>query len=110
MPMKLDITCKMIELTNPLRAFVEEKIGSLDRGVPELKEGYAVVEIGKPSRHHKSGEVFYAEAMLKMGRATLRAESTHHDLRAAIVDVREALKAQLAKRKEKALARRTKKR
>ncbi|MEK7600459.1 MAG: ribosome-associated translation inhibitor RaiA [Patescibacteria group bacterium] len=107
--MKLDITCKMIELTSSLRAFVEEKIGTLDRGVPELKEGYAMVEIGKPSRHHKSGEVFYAEAMLKMGRTTLRAESTHHDLRSAIIDVREALKTQLTKRKEKSLARRAKK-
>ena len=98
--MKIDITTKNIDLDNPLRAFIEEKIGGLEHiigdGAPE-----AHVEIGKPSKHHHTGPIFYAEANVKLGGNLLRAEAKHLDLRAAIVDVKEALHLQITKFKEK---------
>ena len=98
--MQLDISTKNIELDDPLRVFVTEKIGALAR--PLGSEKFAVrVEIGKPSRHHRHGEVFYAEANLILGATVLRAQQSHHDLRAAIVDVRDELKIQIKKFKEK---------
>lgn len=98
--MKLDIFTKNIELDNPLRVFVEEKMATLARVVGQ--DAFSVrVEIGRPSRHHRSGEVFYAEANVRLGATVLRAEQTHHDLRAAIVDVRDDLKIQIKKFKEK---------
>jgi ribosomal subunit interface protein len=98
--MKIDITTKNIELDNPLRVFIEEKIGGLEHVIGD-STAEARVEIGKPSKHHQSGPVFYAEANIKLGGTLLRAEKQHEDLRAAIVDVKDALQIQIAKFKEK---------
>lgn len=98
--MHIDIVTKNITLDDPLSVFIEDKIGGFER----LVSGDAVeahVEIGKPSQHHRKGPVFYAEVNLKVGGAVLRAEATHEDLRAAIVQVKEELHAQLKKFKEK---------
>ena len=98
--MKINISTKNITLDDPLKVFVEQKIGSLDKylkGSPVQ----AQVEIGKPSRHHRTGSVFRAEANLKVGSKLMRAEAMHIDLRAAIVEVKDELQAQIKKFKEK---------
>ncbi len=105
---KLDIVCKNITLDEPLRVFVEEKMNALDKFIVG---GAVRVEIGKPSEHHRKGTVFYADANFKIGGKLFRAQSYHNDLRAAIVDVKEALQIELKKFKEKRkdLSRRPKK-
>ncbi len=98
--MTINIVTKNITLDDPLRVFVEQKVGSLERYV----KGTAVlanVEIGKPSRHHRTGPVFRAEINLTVGRKLLRAEATHEDLRAAIVEAKEELQVQIKKFKGK---------
>ena len=99
--MKIDITTKNIELDNPLRVFVEEKIGGLEHFLQDSGEVSARVEIGKPSQHHQSGPIFYAEVNLTISGHLLRAEAQHEDLRSAIVDVKDALQTQIKKFKEK---------
>lgn len=100
--MKISIYAKNIELTPAIKAFVEEKVGSVAKF---LKSGdgtlEAKVEIGKPSRHHKSGPVFYAEANVKAGKRIFRATCEHLDLYTAIDMVRDEVEAQLKKQKEK---------
>lgn len=98
--MKIDITAKNIALDDPLRVFIEDKIGGLEKFIQKGPVS-ARVEIGKPSRHHRSGFVFYAEVNLKIGSRLLRAQIYHNDLRAAIVQVKEDLKIQIKKFKEK---------
>ncbi|HYU64983.1 MAG TPA: ribosome-associated translation inhibitor RaiA [Candidatus Paceibacterota bacterium] len=100
--MKLDIFAKNIELDNPLRVFVEQKMMDLERLLgQDNSEIMARVEIGRPSKHHKSGPVFYAEANLTVGGKFLRGQAEHVDLRAAIVEVKEELRIQINKLKEK---------
>ena len=60
-----------------------------------------LVEVGKPSKRHKSGPIFYAEANLKIDGKLLRAEATHADLRTAIDKVRDELHIQIKKFKER---------
>ena len=98
--MPIDIFCKNITLDGPLRVFIEEKIGGLARHVKDGKV-HARVEIGKPSRHHRKGSIFYAEANLKFGARILRAQVLHDDLRAAITKGRDDLQIQIQKFKEK---------
>ncbi|MBX4189986.1 ribosome-associated translation inhibitor RaiA [Candidatus Parcubacteria bacterium] len=97
--MTIDISTKNITLDNPLRVFVEEKIGALEKMISSPAE--ARVEIGKPSRHHRSGPIFYAEVNLRVDGKLLRGESSHDDLRTAIDQARDELKIQLKKLKEK---------
>ena len=98
--MKIDIVTKNISLDEPLENFVREKIGGLDKLIGNDKSE-ARVEIGKPSRHHKSGRIFRAEANIRMGGVLLRASCEHEDLRNAIVDVKDELQEQIRKFKEK---------
>lgn len=101
--MKLIIQTKNIDLTSVLQEWVEEKVGSLSKFLKE-KDGDLIkarVEIGKPSRHHQSGFVYYAEINLKIGRKLLRASVEHLDLRTAIDQARDELEVQIKKFKGK---------
>ena len=98
--MKIEISGKNMELDEPLKVFVEDKIGGLDKVIGNDKSTVRV-EIGLPSRHHRSGKIFYAEANLMMGGVLLRATCQHEDMRNAIVDVKNELQVQIKKFKEK---------
>lgn len=92
-----------IELTPSITAHVEDKISSLESHLDpkhaELAE--ARVEVGKETKHHQKGSVFYAEANIKMGKTFFRATARHEDLYAAINEVRGELERQLHKLKTK---------
>ena len=98
--MKIDITTKNISFDPALETFVHERVGSLDHLIGN-SDGEAKVEIGRPSMHHHSGPVFYAEVNLRLGGALLRATCQHEDLRNAITDVKNELQVQIKKFKEK---------
>jgi len=91
--MVINIKTKNIELTASIRAYVEEKIGSVKKHIHDLN-GDAVlaeIEVGKTTDHHNKGELFRAEVNLKVGGRFYRAEATADDLYAAIDDVKDEL-------------------
>ena len=98
--MNIALYAKNIEITEAIRAFIEDKIGGLDKLIGH-SDASAKVEIGKPSKHHRSGEVFYAEINLKMGGNLLRAEAQREDLYTAIVEAKDELQTQIKKFKDK---------
>ncbi len=100
--MQTDIHAKGLELNAPLRTFIEEKTADLEHLVGDLGEVRIKWEVGLPSHHHQSGPVFYAEANLTIGAHLLRAEANNHDMHSAIVDVKDDLKVQIKKFKERA--------
>lgn len=92
-----------MELTPAIKSYVEEKVGSLKKFLHEVSEDLIQVrvEVGRPSKHHKTGPVFYAEANLKVGGKLIRANKEDFDLYAAINKVRDELEIQVKKFKEK---------
>src|SRR3989344_8961159 len=98
--MRIDITYKNITSDEPLKVFVEEKVGGLERLIGQGPVE-ARVEIGLPSTHHRSGRIYYAEINLKVGGKLLLATCQHEDLRNAIVDVKNELQGQIKKFKDK---------
>ena len=99
--MQIDIRAKNLELNPPLRLFIEEKMADLERLLGESGPALARVEVGIPSNHHQTGPIFYAEANIDLNGRVLRAEATNYDMHAAIVDVKDALKIQIKKFKER---------
>lgn len=97
--MKIILHAKNIELTSAIKSFVDKKIGSLSRFLKDSKSDLIEtrVEVGRPSRRHKSGPVFYAEANLKTGGKLFRASEERSDLYAAIDRVRDELEIQIKK-------------
>jgi ribosomal subunit interface protein len=99
--MHTDIFAKNVELNAPLREFVEEKMADLERLLGQSGPALARVEIGISSNHHTSGSIYYAEVNIDLSGHVIRAQSTNYDLHAAIVDVKNELKVQIKKFKEK---------
>ena len=102
--LKINIKATNVKLDNVLRDFIYEKIGALDKFIGGLGESVeAWVEIGKPSEHHQTGPEFYAEVNIGLPgqRIILRAESSHLDLKSAIIEAKEELQKELKKYKGK---------
>jgi ribosomal subunit interface protein len=109
--MNITIVAKKLDLTPSIKKFIEDKFGSLARMMSSFeKEGGldCFVEISRTTRHHKSGEVFYTEATMRLPGKTLRAEASDLDIRIAIDGVKDTLKAEINKYKEKTDERRKK--
>lgn len=101
--MKINIKATNLDLTPAIREYIEEKIGSLDRFLKrfEVKSEVEVfVEIARTTKHHRHGNVLYAEATVPIGKKILRAEHFDWDIRVAIDKVRDKLQQEIKKYKE----------
>ena len=117
--MKIIITTKNLELTESIKNFIEEKIGSLKKFITVLNEGAqkkglpasrqgktlaeAFVEIKKETKHHRKGDVFKAKTEILLPGKKVVAESTGDDLLLAIVEVKDELQQEIKKYKTKAI-------
>jgi ribosomal subunit interface protein len=103
--MRLQVKAKGFELTPALTQFIEEKMAGLTKLLTKWdRENVALldVEVAKTTKHHNKGNVFYAEANLQIPNAPLlRIEETNEDLHMAIVQVKDRLKNELSRFKEK---------
>ncbi len=96
-----NIKASGVELTPAISAYVERKLEHLDKFLVSVGEPkQAFVEVEKTTRHHKNGDIFRCEVMVKLPGKTLRAESNDTDLYAAIDAVRDALERQVIQYKE----------
>lgn len=101
--MRVEINCSRIDLTDALKKYAETKIKSVERLVKRFElqgELIAFVEISKISRHHKQGDVYYAEITMKMPEKTIRIEKTHESIQGAIDQLKDTLKEEVARTKE----------
>lgn len=101
--MKISIKATNLDLTPSFREYIEEKIGSLTRFVRRWDLEGAVevwVEVGRTTRHHHKGDVFRAEADLRLPHKVLRAEDEDFDVRVAVDRVRDKLKREVEKYKK----------
>ncbi|MEO8065728.1 MAG: ribosome-associated translation inhibitor RaiA [Candidatus Doudnabacteria bacterium] len=95
--MNIAIKATHLELTSPIKRYVDEKVGNLSKYIHTL-EGKVELE---RDRHHHKGEVFRAEIMLVMGGKLMRADAEAEDIYAAVDLCIPKLKEQIAKFKDK---------
>ncbi len=107
--MKYNLQGKNIELTGALESFVGGKVRVLEKLASRFDQEVleARIEVGKPSKHHRSGFVFYAEINLKLPGRLLRAEANHLDLNFAINEAFREIERQVEKYKSKLMQRKT---
>lgn len=106
--MKIQLTGTRFGLTPAIHALVERKMGSLARLVRRFEsqgEVTAFLEVAKTTKHHKRGPVFYAEATLRLPGKTLRVEEYDADLGTAVDRMKDRLKNDLQKFKERTVDR-----
>lgn len=101
--MKVIIKATDLDLTPALKAYIEEKFNDLDRFLVNFQQDsiQARVDVGRSSKHHKHGDVFHVDVNLDLPKEVLRAEDDTNDAYAAIDAVKDKLKREIEKYKEK---------
>lgn len=102
--MKINITVKNLELSPAIKEHIEKKMNSLDKFMKKwATEGSVELnfDAGRTTKHHNKGDVYYAEANLKVPGNMIRVRKTNEDLHAAIDEVREVLAEEIKQYKEK---------
>ena len=94
--MQTDIKATNMDLTDAIRAFVQEKMDSLDAKTKRFGEVVrAEVEVGMTSQHHKSGEIYRAEVHVRLPGKVVYVESTDKDLYTAILTAKKEAERQI---------------
>lgn len=104
--MNIDLKYTQFEPADNTEEYARKRIGSLARALKSFEKTHeitAFVEIARSTRHHRKGNVFYAEAMFEVvpGGKKFRAESTGPDIRMALDQVKEKLKKEIRRYKDK---------
>ena len=102
--MQIIIKGTKIKLTKTLKDFVEEKVRDLEKFFEfKIKQNFEVkafVEIGKTSKRHRKGDIFFAECQIFLPGKGVRAAAEREDLKLAICEVKDELQVQLKKYKK----------
>lgn len=102
--MNLDIKTTNLVLTPAIKQYIEEKVDSLSRFLERWdKTGKVNIyfELIKITNHHNKGEVFNAEFNVDLGEKKLRAGHVADDAYKAIDKVKDVMKEEIVKYKEK---------
>ena len=92
-----------LDLTEPLKVYIEEKLESLNRLLQGV-DGDVVqarVEVARSTRHHRNGNVYHVDINIDLPGKVLRAEEDAEDIRAAIDAVKDKLRVEIGKYKDK---------
>lgn len=103
--MRLQIKATGFELTPSLRQFIEDKLGGLENILKRWDENDSViirVEVAKNTKHHQKGNIFYVEANIDLPKKVIRVEEVGEDMREAVDKLKDRLKNEVSKIKEKA--------
>lgn len=102
--MKINIKATNIGLSDSVRDYAEKKIRSLEKFLNSENEILANIEIGKSTKHHKSGDIFRAEAHIKSDGKEFYSVSEKEDLYIAIDDVKEEISREINSKRKKAIS------
>lgn len=101
--MKIILFSKNLEITSATDDYIRKKLASLEKFIKDANQEITVaeVEVGRTTRHHRSGDIFRAEINLSLNGKMFRVESEKEDLFSAIDEVRDDLEAEIKKFKNK---------
>lgn len=100
--MNIKIRAKNFEITPAIDEYVTKKISTLEKFLGSGKEILCEVEIGRTTKHHKSGDIFRAEVnIVEPGGVQIFAQAEEVDLYTAIDIVRDESEREIVSRKQK---------
>lgn len=100
--MRLNLKATDLTVTPQVRSYLDKKLQSLEKLVDFGDSAVMVdVELGRTTRHHQTGDVFFAEINIHRGKESFRAVSDRPDIMSAIDGMRDAIARELSSRKDK---------
>ncbi len=100
--MKIDIKPIDFDITPSFETYVRTKFGSLGKLVGRFDSMGGVeirFEIRRATRHHRSGDVFWAAADMRLPKKILRVEKQGADARAVVDVIKDKMRLEIEKYK-----------
>ncbi len=100
----MNITYKAngIVLTEAIRDYAEKRVETVGRLLGESRENVVVeIELSQTTKHHKTGNIFKTEIIIRNAGKRFRAVSVKDDLYASIDDAKEELEREVVTKKER---------
>lgn len=102
--MNKNIKATNIEITPAISDYLDKRISAFDRFIPtDDTSAMCQIEVGKTTKHHKSGDFFKAEVNLRVSGKNFYAVSEKEDLYAAIDEVKDEIVYQMTSEKDKSM-------
>ncbi len=103
--MQINLQGKNIELTPAIEDHVLKRVTNLEKLLSGIEEKGGEVniafEVGKSTNHHKSGEVFHSDCLIKIDGKEFYSSADEEDLYVAIDRVKENLFREINKNKDR---------
>jgi len=103
--MKINLQGKNMELTEAIKDYVLKRVTNLEKllSTIETRGGEVMVnfEVGKSTKHHKSGVVFHADCLININGKKFYSSSDKEDLYQAIDEIKESLFNEIRKNKDR---------
>ena len=103
--MQINLQGKNMELTEAIKDYVLKRVTNLGKLLQGIEErgGKVLVnfEVGKSTNHHKSGEVFHTDCLIKIDGKEFYGSADKEDLYEAIDAVKDSLYNELNKNKDR---------
>lgn len=104
--MHINIKWKNMDSTDAIEEYVTKKVTNLEKLLSHIEEGGGEVrvnfEVNKSTNHHKNGEVFHADCLIKIDGKEFYGSADAEDIYAAIDEIREILYRDIEKKKDRA--------
>jgi putative sigma-54 modulation protein len=104
--MQINIQGKNIELTQAIKDYVSKRVTILEKLLSKIEENGGEVlvnfEVNKSTNHHKSGEIFHADCLIKIDGKEFYASANGEDLYVAIDEIKVILFNDIQKNKGRA--------
>jgi len=107
--MRLNLKATNVVLSDTIKDYLEKRLRSLDKLISLDDQSVMIdVELGCSTKHHQSGDIFFAEINIHHGKEAFRSVSNRPDLQSAIDDMRDEIAGELSSKRGKlrALSRR----
>mgnify|MGYP001614127103 CR=1 FL=1 len=106
--MQINLQGKNIELTGAIKDYVLKRVTNLGKLLFRIEAGQGKVmvnfEVGKSTNHHKLGEVFHADCLIKIDGREFYGSADKEDLYEAIDAVKDSLYNEINKNKDRSQA------
>jgi len=85
-----------MSLNEDIRSYLEKRLSNLGKLIDMDDPAVLIdVELGRSTKHHQSGDIFFAEINIHRGKETFRAVSNRPDLNSAIDDMHDEIAGEL---------------
>ena len=103
--MKINLQGRNIELTEAIKDYVFKKVTNLEKLLSSIEASGGEImvnfEVGKSTKHHKSGVVFHSNCLINIDGEKFHYSSDKEDLYGAIDETKESLYEEIRRYKDR---------